>query len=91
MPTPDPSSATAQMRAWAQRIQAGDRAARDGVAGLPAEEREVVERRAAGEGWAEIAAALGGTAAGRRMQLKRALDRVAPELGLEGEEGPDDA
>jgi RNA polymerase sigma-70 factor (ECF subfamily) len=58
---------------------------------LTAEERELVSRRAAGEGWAEIAAGLGGTAAGRRMQLKRALDRVAPELGLEGEEGPDDA
>jgi hypothetical protein len=45
MPTPDPSSATTQMRAWAQRIQAGDRAARDGVAGLPAEEREVAALR----------------------------------------------
>ena len=55
---------------------------------LTPDERAVADRRGAGEGWAEIAAALGGTADGRRMQLKRALDRVAPELGLEddGEE-----
>jgi DNA-directed RNA polymerase specialized sigma24 family protein len=58
---------------------------------LTPEERAVADRRGAGEGWAEIAAALGGTADGRRMQLKRALDRVAPELGLEddGEEAAD--
>jgi RNA polymerase sigma-70 factor (ECF subfamily) len=52
---------------------------------LTPEEREVADRRGAGQGWAEIAAALGGTAEGRRKQLKRALDRVAPELGLEGD------
>ena len=50
---------------------------------LTPEERAVADRRGAGQGWAEIAAALGGTADGRRMQLKRALDRVAPELGLD--------
>jgi RNA polymerase sigma-70 factor (ECF subfamily) len=50
---------------------------------LTPEERAVADRRGAGEGWAEIAAALGGTANGRRMQLKRALDRVAPQLGLD--------
>jgi DNA-directed RNA polymerase specialized sigma24 family protein len=49
---------------------------------LTAEERELADRRGAGQGWEEIAAALGGSAGGRRMQLKRALDRVAPELGL---------
>ena len=53
---------------------------------LTAEERAVADRRGAGQGWAEIAAALGGTADGRRMQLKRALDRVAPALGLEDDE-----
>jgi RNA polymerase sigma-70 factor (ECF subfamily) len=58
---------------------------------LTAEERELADRRGAGQGWAEIAAALGGTANARRMQLKRAIDRVAPALGLasEGEEGAD--
>jgi hypothetical protein len=50
---------------------------------LTDEERTVADLRGAGQGWAEVAAALGGTADGRRMQLKRALDRVAPELGLE--------
>jgi RNA polymerase sigma-70 factor (ECF subfamily) len=58
---------------------------------LTAEERELADRRAAGQGWAEIAASLGGTAAARRMQLRRGLDRIAPELGLEcdGEEAAD--
>jgi RNA polymerase sigma-70 factor (ECF subfamily) len=53
---------------------------------LTDEERAVADLRGAGQGWAEVAAALGGTADGRRMQLKRALDRVAPELGLEDDE-----
>ncbi len=65
-------------------------AARDLLAVLRArltpEERELADRRGAGEGWAEIAAALGGTATGRRMQLKRAIDRLAPQLGLEDDE-----
>ena len=58
---------------------------------LTPEERELADRRGAGQGWAEIAAALGGTATSRRKQLKRAIDRIAPELGLEGddEEGAD--
>ena len=53
---------------------------------LTPEERELADRRGAGQEWAEIAAALGGTAAGRRVQLKRALDRVGPELGLAPDE-----
>ena len=52
---------------------------------LTEEEQAVAELRGQGKGWAEIAAALGGTADGRRMQMKRALDRVAPELGLDTE------
>jgi RNA polymerase sigma-70 factor (ECF subfamily) len=59
---------------------------------LTPEEREIADRRGAGQGWAEIAAALGGTANARRMQLQRAIDRVAPELGLEDDaEGDADA
>jgi RNA polymerase sigma-70 factor (ECF subfamily) len=58
---------------------------------LTAEERAVADRRGAGQNWAEIAAGLGGTADGRRMQLKRAVDRVAAELGLGDEEVTDDA
>lgn len=52
------------------------------------EEREVARRRADGQDWATIAAEMGGTPDGRRKQLARALDRLAPELGLD--EGGDD-
>ena len=51
---------------------------------LSAEERRLADLRAEGHEWAEIAAALGGTAPARRMQLSRALDRVTREMGLEG-------
>ncbi len=50
---------------------------------LSEEERELAHRRAQGEGWAHIAAALGGTAQARRKQLERAVERVARQLGLE--------
>lgn len=54
------------------------------------EERELADRRAHGEGWNEIAAAMGGTGQARRKQLERAVARVSRELGLEGlEEGED--
>jgi RNA polymerase sigma-70 factor (ECF subfamily) len=58
---------------------------------LTPEERELADRRGSDQGWAEIAAAMGGTASGRRMQLKRAIDRIAPDLGLDsdGEESDD--
>ena len=51
---------------------------------LTPEELRVADLRAEGRPWAEIAAALGGTAQARRRQLARALDRVAAEVGLEG-------
>jgi RNA polymerase sigma-70 factor (ECF subfamily) len=54
---------------------------------LDDDERRVADHRAAGHGWAEIAALLGGTPDGRRVQLSRALDRVGPALGLEGSDG----
>jgi RNA polymerase sigma-70 factor (ECF subfamily) len=54
---------------------------------LSAEERQLADLRAQGLAWAEIAARLGGTPDGRRMQLARALDGVARQLGLE-EGGP---
>ena len=49
---------------------------------LNAEERQLVELRGQGLAWAEVAARLGGTAQARRMQLARAVERVARELGL---------
>jgi RNA polymerase sigma-70 factor (ECF subfamily) len=54
---------------------------------LTPEERAVADRRGAGQAWEAIAAELGGTGEQRRKQLKRALDRVSAELGLELEEG----
>ena len=50
---------------------------------LSAEERRIADRRAGGDDWPTIAAELGGTPDGRRMQLARALDRVAEQLGLD--------
>jgi RNA polymerase sigma-70 factor (ECF subfamily) len=51
-------------------------------AGLSPEERELADRRGGGQSWAKIVTAMGGTATARRMQLKRAIDRLAPRLGL---------
>jgi RNA polymerase sigma factor (sigma-70 family) len=50
---------------------------------LSAEERQLAEWRSEGVPWAEIAVRLGGTPDSRRLQLLRAVDRVARELGLE--------
>ncbi|HUQ71316.1 MAG TPA: sigma-70 family RNA polymerase sigma factor [Planctomycetaceae bacterium] len=46
-------------------------------------ERQLMEQRAAGQEWDEIAKGLGEQANAVRMRLTRALDRVAAELGLE--------
>jgi RNA polymerase sigma-70 factor (ECF subfamily) len=46
-------------------------------------ERQLADLRAQHHTWDEIAAIAGGTADGRRMQLARALDRVARELGID--------
>jgi RNA polymerase sigma factor (sigma-70 family) len=51
--------------------------------GLNSEERHLADLRAQGLGWTEIADTLGGTPQARRMQLARAVDRVARQLGLE--------
>jgi RNA polymerase sigma-70 factor (ECF subfamily) len=48
-----------------------------------AEERRLADLRGEGLGRAEIAAQVGGTAESRRMQLTRAVDRVAQALGLD--------
>jgi RNA polymerase sigma-70 factor (ECF subfamily) len=50
---------------------------------LSPEERSIADRRAAGLGWAQVAVECGGTPDALRKQLRRALDRVALELGLE--------
>jgi RNA polymerase sigma-70 factor (ECF subfamily) len=49
---------------------------------LTLQERQLAELRAWGNTWEEVAAATGGTPDGCRMQLTRALNRVARVLGL---------
>jgi RNA polymerase sigma factor (sigma-70 family) len=51
---------------------------------LTDEERRLAEQRAAGRGWAQIAADCGGSPEALRKQLARAIDRVGQELGLDG-------
>jgi RNA polymerase sigma-70 factor (ECF subfamily) len=50
---------------------------------LTAEEQRLAALRAQGRSWAKVAAELGGTPQGRRMQWSRAGERVARQLGLE--------
>jgi DNA-directed RNA polymerase specialized sigma24 family protein len=47
---------------------------------LSAEERELVDLRAQGCDWLEIASKLGGTADARRKQFSRAVDRVEQQF-----------
>ena len=54
---------------------------------LTEEERRLADLRAEGLTWEEIAARVGGTAHARRVQFGRAVDRVAAELGLDGDAG----
>lgn len=64
------------------RIVAGQELWGKVQAHLNQEERDIVSRRASGEGWEQIATAMGGSPDGRRKQIKRAVDRVSEELGL---------
>jgi len=50
---------------------------------LSADERHLADRRAQGQEWAEIGAALGESPEALRKRLARALDRVTQELGLD--------
>ena len=51
---------------------------------LSSEEVKIAELRDRGNDWAAIARELGGTPDGRRMQLARAIGRIADELDLDG-------
>jgi len=51
---------------------------------LTEEERLLADLRAQGHAWDTIADRCGGTSAGRRMQLTRAVKRVAQQLDLDG-------
>jgi RNA polymerase sigma-70 factor (ECF subfamily) len=50
---------------------------------LSQDERHLAEQRALGRSWAEIAAERSSNADALRIQLARAIDRVARELGIE--------
>jgi len=50
---------------------------------LSGEERQLVEQRALGRNWTEMAVEMGGTPDGLRMRLTRAIERVTRELGLD--------
>jgi RNA polymerase sigma-70 factor (ECF subfamily) len=52
---------------------------------LSDEERQLADLRRDGMPWDKIAAQLGGTPQARRMQLARAADRIARQLGLDEE------
>jgi RNA polymerase sigma-70 factor (ECF subfamily) len=49
---------------------------------LTSDERKIADLRATGNSWDEVAAALGGKAQARRMQLARGVERAARQLGL---------
>ena len=68
------------------QLVAGEELLREFRQRLTAEERHLADLRAQDQGWAEIAARLGGTPQARRMQWTRAVERVARQLGLEGNE-----
>jgi RNA polymerase sigma-70 factor (ECF subfamily) len=55
---------------------------------LTPQERDLLDRRAAGLSWAEIAADLGGTPDALRIRLSRAVAWVTRQLGLD--EGPNE-
>ena len=50
---------------------------------LSPEERTLVEQRIAGKTWSEMAAGRGASPDALRMQLTRALDWIAADLGVE--------
>jgi RNA polymerase sigma-70 factor (ECF subfamily) len=52
---------------------------------LSPDERDLAEQRAAGRDWGQIAAERGASPEALRKQLRRAVDRVSVDLGLEEE------
>ncbi|MFO0844297.1 MAG: sigma-70 family RNA polymerase sigma factor [Gemmataceae bacterium] len=83
---PEGAGEVAQGEPGPERVAAGRELLRMLRERLGPEERAIAELRGQGLGWGEVAAELGGTANGRRMQLKRALDRLGPALGLAAED-----
>jgi RNA polymerase sigma-70 factor (ECF subfamily) len=72
---PDPADSPSEQVAAAELLQEARRR-------LSAHERCLLELRQQGLEWAAIAARLGGTPEALRVQLRRAQERVARQLGL---------
>ena len=68
-------------------LVAGEELLREFRRRLSEEEQRLADLRAGGHAWADIAAQMGGTPDGRRVQLDRAVSRVSRELGLEEDNG----
>jgi RNA polymerase sigma-70 factor (ECF subfamily) len=64
-------------------VAAGKKLLANFLGRLGDEDRRIVELRGQGLAWDEVARQLGGTAQARRMQLARAAERVARDLGPE--------
>jgi RNA polymerase sigma-70 factor (ECF subfamily) len=68
-------------------LVAGEELLREFRRRLSEEEQRLADLRGGGHAWADIAAQMGGTPDGRRVQLDRAVSRVSRELGLEEDNG----
>jgi RNA polymerase sigma-70 factor (ECF subfamily) len=72
---PDPGASPSE-------VVAGEELLRAVQGELTEEERQLAERRARGQSWADIVAELGGTVEARRKQMERAIARVTDRFGL---------
>jgi RNA polymerase sigma-70 factor (ECF subfamily) len=75
-PQPSPSE-VATLQELVQKVRSS----------LSAEERQIMDLRAAGQSWAESAAQIGGSADALRMHYGRAIATVLSELGLQNQSG----
>jgi RNA polymerase sigma-70 factor (ECF subfamily) len=82
---PRPLERVAEDSPTASRVLAGKELLALLLSRLNKDERRIAELRGQGLAWIEVAQQLGGTAQARRMQLARALQRVACDLGLEAD------
>jgi len=76
VPVAAPGPSPSKVVAWKELLELV-------YAKLPEKERAIAKLRAQGMEWTEIAAQLGGSADAARMRLNRAIELLAPELGLD--------
>lgn len=65
------------------QIVSAEELQREFICRLTPEEREIWERRQEGQGWDEIAKAIGRNGDAIRLQLARASKRIGTEIGLD--------